>query len=178
MELDQLRPAEAERHYLEAMRIAEQHVGSSSVATSLPASLLAQIRSDQGRFDEAEDLIIDRIPIIDATGMLECVLQAYLALVRVARHRGNIGRCHALLEQADNLGQARGWGRLVAAVLLERLRLYCAEGQLCRGERVRRTSRAACRGISRVGHAAPGPTFTTMPHLRRPSGIRPASVSG
>jgi ATP/maltotriose-dependent transcriptional regulator MalT len=129
VEFDQLRPAEAERHYLEALRVAEQHVGSSSVATSLPASLLAQIRCDQGRFDEAEDLVIDRIPIIDATGMLECVLQAYLALVRVARHRGNIGRCHALLEQADNLGQARGWGRLVAAVLLERLRLYCAEGR-------------------------------------------------
>jgi LuxR family maltose regulon positive regulatory protein len=130
VEFDQLRPAEAERHYLEAMRIAEQHVGSSSVATSLPASLLAQIRSDQGRFDEAEDLIIDRIPIIDATGMLECVLQAYLALVRVARHRGNVGRCHALLEHADDLGQARGWGRLVAAVLLERLRVYRAEGRI------------------------------------------------
>jgi len=130
VEFEQVRPSAAERHYLEALRVAEQHVGPNSVATALPASLMAQIRCDQCRFDEAEDLVIDRIPIIDATGMLECVLRAYLVLVRVAQRRMNIERAHALLEQAEKLGRVRGWGRLVAAVLLERLRLYGADSRI------------------------------------------------
>src|SRR5208282_5361468 len=130
VEFEQVRPSTAERHYLEALRVAEQHVGPNSVAAALPASLMAQIRCDQGRFDEAEDLVIDRIPIIDAAGMLECVLRAYLVLARIAQRRTNIERAHALLEQAEKLGRVRGWGRLVAAALLERLRLYGADSRI------------------------------------------------
>jgi LuxR family transcriptional regulator, maltose regulon positive regulatory protein len=130
VELQQMRVASAERTYLEAMRMAEQHVGPNAAAAALPASLIAQIRYDQGRLQDAEDLIIDRMPIIDATGMLDCVLRAYLTLARVAFHRGNTDRVYSLLDRAENLGHARQWGRLVSAVLLERLRLHVAEGRI------------------------------------------------
>jgi LuxR family transcriptional regulator, maltose regulon positive regulatory protein len=80
--------------------------------------------------DEAEAMVIDRSPIIDATGMLECVLSAYVVLVRIATNRRNVERAYSLLEQLENLGHMRNWGRLVAVALAIRLRLYLTEGRL------------------------------------------------
>jgi len=127
VEMYRLRLEEAERLYLEAMLLAEQHVGPSSVAAALPASLLAIRRYQQGRFEEAEGLVIDRLPIINAAGMLECVAWAYLALVKVATCRGNTQRAFALLGQAEHLGNARAWGRLLALIQFWRLELYLVD---------------------------------------------------
>jgi LuxR family maltose regulon positive regulatory protein len=83
--------------------------------------------------DEAEAMVIDRSPIIDATGMLECVLSAYVVLVDTAVQRRNIERAYALLEQLENLGQVRKWGRVVAAALAVKVRLYLTEGRITEG---------------------------------------------
>jgi LuxR family transcriptional regulator, maltose regulon positive regulatory protein len=79
-EAQQLRIVPAERYYLYALRLAEQHVGSNSVAAALPASLIARVRYEQGRLDEAESLLIDRMPLINAGTMLDCVLSAYFVV--------------------------------------------------------------------------------------------------
>jgi LuxR family transcriptional regulator, maltose regulon positive regulatory protein len=129
-EVQQIRLAAAERYYLDAVALAEQYVGSDSVAAALPLSLLAQIRYEQGRVDEAENMVFDRLPILSATAMLDCVLSAYFVLVRLAASRKNFSHAYALLEQAESLGLARQWGRLVAAAVLERVRLSCLEGRL------------------------------------------------
>jgi LuxR family maltose regulon positive regulatory protein len=129
-EAQQLRIASADRYFLEAMRLAEQHVGPNSVAAALPASLIARIRYDQGRLDEAEAMLIDRVPLINAGTMLECVLSAYFVMARVAVHRKNLERAHTLLQWAENQGNTRGWGRLSAAAVLERARLYVDEGRI------------------------------------------------
>lgn len=130
VELQQLRVSAAERLYLEALRGAERHAGPNSVAAALPASLIAQIRYDQGRLDEAEDLVMDRLNVIDAAGMLECVLRVYLVLARIAVRRMNVEHAHALLEQAEALGHSRHWGRLIAIALAERIGLHAAAGRL------------------------------------------------
>jgi LuxR family maltose regulon positive regulatory protein len=129
-EAQQLRIASADRYFLEAMGLAEQHVGPNSVAAALPASLIARIRYDQGRLDEAEAMLIDRVPLINFGAMLECVLSAYFVMARVAVHRKNPERAHTLLEWAENQGNTRGWGRLSAAAALERARLYVDEGRI------------------------------------------------
>ena len=85
VEFQQLRLGVAERCFLDAMRQAEQHVGANSVAAALPASLIGELRYEQGRIDEAEATIIDRIPLINAAGMLECALRAYVVLARSSR---------------------------------------------------------------------------------------------
>jgi LuxR family maltose regulon positive regulatory protein len=77
-EFQQLWLSAAEGYYLDAMRLGEQHVGPNSVAAALSARLIAEIRYEQGRLDEAEAIVIDRIPLINATGMLECALRAYI----------------------------------------------------------------------------------------------------
>jgi hypothetical protein len=83
--------------------------------------------------DEAEAMVIDRSPIIDATGMLECALSAYVVLVRIAAHRRNIEHAYALLEQLEDLGHMRKWGRMVAAAPANRVRLYITEGRITEG---------------------------------------------
>lgn len=129
-EAQQLRTAAAERYYLDALRLAEQHVGPHSVAAALPASLIARIRYEQGRLDEAEDMLIDRTSLISAGAMLDCVLSTYWVMARIATHRRNLERANTLLEWAENQGNARGWGRLSAAALFERARLCVNEGSL------------------------------------------------
>jgi ATP/maltotriose-dependent transcriptional regulator MalT len=62
--------------------------------------------------------------------MLDCVLSAYFVLARLAASRNNFSYAYALLEQAENLGLSRQWGRLVAAAVLERVRLSCLEGRI------------------------------------------------
>ena len=132
-ELQQLRIASADGYYLDGLRLAEQHVGPNSVAAALPASLIARIRYEQGRLDEAEAMLIDRMSFINAGTMLECVLSAYLVMSRIAAHRGNLERAHTLLESAESQGNARGWGRLSAGAMLERARLYFKEGRTGEG---------------------------------------------
>jgi LuxR family maltose regulon positive regulatory protein len=132
-EAQQLRFVAADRYYLEALQLAEEHVGPNSVAAALPASLIAQLRYEQGRIDEAEAMLIDRLSVICAGAMLDCVLSAYLVLARIAVHRANLERAHALLERAENQANTRGWGRLGAAAVLERARLYLDEGRIGEG---------------------------------------------
>jgi LuxR family maltose regulon positive regulatory protein len=130
VELEQLRISVAERHFLEALQRAEECVVPLLPAAGLPSSLIARIRYEQGHLDEAEAMIGNRLPAINATAMLESVLTTYVVLARIAVSRSNIERAYVLLEQASNLGHARRWGRLVAAMQVERLRLYIREGRL------------------------------------------------
>jgi len=80
--------------------------------------------------EEAETMLVDRIPFISAGAMLECVLSAYFAMVRVAAFRRHFDRAYTLLERADNLGMMRDWGRLCAAAALERVWLHLKEGRI------------------------------------------------
>jgi LuxR family transcriptional regulator, maltose regulon positive regulatory protein len=129
-EIQQLRLQTAERHCLDALDLAQRHMGSNSLVAALPASLLAQIRYEQGRLDEAEELLLDRLPLIYGAGMLECILSTGLVLTRIAEWRGNRERAYALLEEFERLGDRRNWDRLVAAALAERIRLHVMEGRI------------------------------------------------
>jgi LuxR family transcriptional regulator, maltose regulon positive regulatory protein len=129
-EVRQLRLAAAERHYAEASRLAERYVGPNSIAAALPASLMARVSYEQGRVDEAESLLVDRMPLIGAGAMPECVLSANYVTVRVAAFRSNFDRAHTLLERADSFSTMRSWGRLCAAVALERVWLYLREDRV------------------------------------------------
>ena len=110
--------------------MAEEHVGPNSVAAALPASLISRIRYEQGRVEEAEAMLVDRLPFVNEGAMLECVLSAYFTMVRIATRRMNFERAHTLLERAENLGRMRDWGRLCAGVALERVWLHLKESRI------------------------------------------------
>jgi LuxR family maltose regulon positive regulatory protein len=92
--------------------------------------------------------------------MLECVLNAYFVLVRLAESRMNLSRAYTLLEQAENLGLTRGWARLIAAALVERVRLSCLEGRI--------TEAAAClERLERVAAEHPAPRRCAWSDIHR-----------
>jgi LuxR family transcriptional regulator, maltose regulon positive regulatory protein len=169
-EVQQLRVASAERYFLNALRLAQQHVGPNSVAAALPASLIARIRYDQGEVDEAEALLIDRVPLINAGTMLECVLGSYFVMARIAAHRSNLDRAHTLLDWAENHGNARGWGRLSAAAVSERARLYLDEG------RIDQATECLDR-LERLAAAYPAPTNCAWSDIHRYAALARASIA-
>lgn len=124
VEMQQLHFPIAERYFTDAMRLAEHHAGPRSVAVAQVAPMLAQIRYEQGRLDEAEALVADLMPVIDSAVFLDSALMAYRLLVRIAAARSNTFHACALLDQGQALGHARKWDRLTAAALVERTRLY------------------------------------------------------
>jgi LuxR family maltose regulon positive regulatory protein len=130
LELDQARFDLAEREAREAMRLAQQYVGANSIAAAIGAPLLAELLYEQGRFEEAEALLVERLPTIDAVVMLEGVLRSYVVLARIAASRSGFELAYGLMAQAESLGYNRKWDRLVSAVLLERTRLHLVEGRL------------------------------------------------
>jgi LuxR family maltose regulon positive regulatory protein len=169
-EVQQLRVASAERYFLDALRLAQQHVGPNSVAAALPASLIARIRYDQGEVDEAEALLIDRVPLINAGTMLECVLGSYFVMARIAAHRRNLDRAHTLLDWAENHGNARGWGRLSAAAVSERTRLYLDEG------RIDQATECLDR-LERLAAAYPAPTNCAWSDIHRYAALARACIA-
>ncbi|MEM5316387.1 LuxR C-terminal-related transcriptional regulator [Paraburkholderia sp. JHI869] len=130
VELQQLHISIAERRFNEAMQLAERHTGPHSISAALCAPMIAQIRYEQGRLDEAEALLLELMPVIDRAVFLDSVLIAYRILVRIAVAREDYAGAHVLLDQGQMLGQARGWNRLLAAALVERARLYLAENRV------------------------------------------------
>jgi LuxR family maltose regulon positive regulatory protein len=129
-EMQQMHFALAERYFTESMQLAERHSGPKSISAALCAPMIAQIWYEQGRLDEAEALLVDLMPLIDLAVLLDSTLIAYRVLVRIATARADAEQAYALLDQAQALGFARGWDRLTAGVLVERARLYLAEGRV------------------------------------------------
>jgi LuxR family transcriptional regulator, maltose regulon positive regulatory protein len=125
----EIRLAAADGHYREGFRVAEQDVGPNSIAAALPASLIARIKYEHGRLDEAEAWVIDRVSLIRSATMLDCVWSTYFVIARIAAARMNFERARTILERAENQGVARDWGRLSAAAIAEQARLYLNDGR-------------------------------------------------
>jgi len=128
LEFEHLRLTVASHLAAEALRATAGRYGELSPATCLPAVLLAQIAYEQGRVTEAEDLIRPRLALIHETGVLECVLRAGIVLARIAMHQGDSAEALETLRDAETVGQARGWARLISATRAEstRIRLLIA----------------------------------------------------
>jgi LuxR family maltose regulon positive regulatory protein len=160
VEQQQYRLETAERHYLEAGRLAARHAGPDSAAAAMPASLMASLLYEQDQLDQAEELLIDRMPQIEAATMVECVVRSYLVLTRLAAGRGSHERAHALFERAEELGVARRWGRLVAFAVLEQLRMHLGEG--------RRDAASACEArLRQLAEEYPAPAPCAWSRIRQ-----------
>ena len=129
-EMQQLHFGLAERYFTESMRLAERYAGRDSISVALCAPMIGQIWYEQGRLDEAETLVAGLMSVIDVAVLLDSVLIAYRLLIRIAAARSDVGKAYALLDRAQALGCARQWERMTAAALVERIRLYLAEGRM------------------------------------------------
>jgi LuxR family transcriptional regulator, maltose regulon positive regulatory protein len=107
----------------EALQLARKRYGNHSAISLLPATLLAQVAYEQGRFEEAEALLRPRISLIRASGTLECVARASVLLARLSLQRGQRRSALATLREAETIGHTRRWPRLVSIISAEYSRI-------------------------------------------------------
>jgi LuxR family maltose regulon positive regulatory protein len=103
----------------EALQLARLRYGNHSPMSTFPATLLAQVAYEQGRFEEAEALLWPRLSVIRASGLPECTARASVLLARLSLHRGRHRAALTILRESEALGRARGWPRLVSIVSSE-----------------------------------------------------------
>src|SRR5579863_412519 len=103
----------------EALQLARLRYGNHSPMSTFPATLLAQVAYEQGRFEEAEALLRPRLSVIRASGLPECAARAGVLLARLSLHRGRHSAALAILRESEALGRARGWPRMVSVVSSE-----------------------------------------------------------
>jgi DNA-binding CsgD family transcriptional regulator len=97
---------------------------------TLPATLLANVLYEEGCLDEAQAILRDRLQTINAQGSFEAALRAYTILARIARLRMQRDLSAIFLREGQALGERRGWPRLVAACIEERVLLLLEAGRL------------------------------------------------
>jgi len=90
---------------------------------------LVRNRFQRGQVSEAEVSVLDDFDLIETTAFHESFLQAFLVLIRAAKARGDTARAIDFVNRAERLGWERGWRHVVAASLLERVRLLLAMGK-------------------------------------------------
>ena len=126
--LDRLQLSTAKRLSCDALMISRT-ANLAKGPACLPISIAAQTLYEEGCLDEADELLRKHLPIINTQGSIECALRAYLVLARIARHRMGYDLAAILLREGEVLGERRGWPRLVAACLAERVALLLEAGQ-------------------------------------------------
>jgi LuxR family maltose regulon positive regulatory protein len=126
VEFDSLRPTVAANLAAEALEFARRCYGNSAAVTVLPAVLMARVAYEQARFEEAELLLLHRLPAIRTCGFVECAATAFMLLARLAVRRGEHRSALALLREAEAIGRARQWSRLLSVVAKEQARAFAA----------------------------------------------------
>jgi ATP/maltotriose-dependent transcriptional regulator MalT len=184
---DRLQLAVSANLATEALQLARLRYGNHSPMSTFPATLLAQVAYEQGRFDEAEALLRPRLSVIRASGLLECAVRASVLLARLSLHRGQHRTALATLRETEALGRARGWPRLVSIASSEYVRileiLRYDEGKGSESNKSRGMATVVlldrCRGASIMAKSLHTPEHPRMfPRgSRLPTGAGPDSLS-
>jgi ATP/maltotriose-dependent transcriptional regulator MalT len=130
VELQQLRFGLAGRLAQDALALVPRQGLRAFPISPLPTVVLAQVLYEQGALSEVEALARDRLPLVTVRASPETAVRVYPLLARIAAHRRQVGLALFLLGEGAALGEARGWGRLTAACLQQRVEL------LVRGRRI------------------------------------------
>jgi LuxR family maltose regulon positive regulatory protein len=128
--LDQLHVATAKRLASDAAAISEAVLKGAGGLASLPVCLTAEILYEEGCLDQADAMLRDRLQIIRAEGTAESAVRAYIILARIARQKRRQDVAVLLLREGERLGERRGWPRLTAACLSERVHLLLEAGRM------------------------------------------------
>lgn len=143
------------KQFRKTLVIAEERVGRRSAAASLAASYLAEVHYEWNELDEVEELLADRIDVIDEACILDSVKHAHLAMARLYIARSDFDAAHGMLDRAEMLGRQRAWPRLVAACIAERSRLWLLQDCRVEAERaLRRLQQIAPAKMLRAPSAA------------------------
>lgn len=113
----------------QALENGRRFAGKHAQADALPACIMAQALHEQGQVDEAEALLVARMDNIRECCTVESALRAHGLLARIAASRGQFGRARVILNEAEALGERRGWLRLRAASLAQQVEIEAGSGR-------------------------------------------------
>lgn len=119
----------AKAHFSAALELAESNSGPDSVPAALAASLLAMVAFEQGDLLGAEHLLAGRLDVMEATAFVEGQIAYHLTLARLNYVKRNWNAANLVLDRGIDLARRRGWLRLHAACLLEKVRVALWHGQ-------------------------------------------------
>jgi DNA-binding CsgD family transcriptional regulator len=134
VEAEQLRLVTAGRLAHEALELSARLFGQDFPGCRMAAALSASILYEHNQIDAADRLIRDRLVLSGSQGGIEGALRTYIVGARIAVTRQQVPFAVLLLREAEFLGEERGWPRLVAASLAERVRLLVEDGRLTGAE--------------------------------------------
>ncbi len=149
----------AEFHYRESLRRGQEVKGFAAGA-ALAAGPLAELLYERGCIEEADSEIGPRLEVVTTGVVPETTIQAFVTAVRIAHRQGDSSRTLGLLERAESVGLTRGWDRLLAASLFERIRVHRAQDShaaaigLARRLKDLRPRRPTLCGVADVAHYA------------------------
>jgi ATP/maltotriose-dependent transcriptional regulator MalT len=128
VELSQMRFHSARLLVNDAFELARRCVGNAIPIDAFPACVMAQLKYEEGHVDEAEALVVARLPNIRQGGTIEGAVWGYGLLARIAMNRRRPEQALALLAEADALAVKRDWPRLHAASLAQLVEVHVAAG--------------------------------------------------
>src|SRR5262249_19228947 len=152
------------RFYADARALAEKYVGAKSVSVAMTTGVRALMRYERGDISAAEIPVLDELDIIETTVYHESFLSAYTVLVRAAWARGDTERALMLLNRGEHLASERGWDRVVAVFLLERIRFMLRDEKLP-------DARAAAARLQEIQDKHPAPVRSTWSEIHIASAI-------
>jgi ATP/maltotriose-dependent transcriptional regulator MalT len=134
VEAEQLRLTSARHLANEALALSLRFFGPDFPGGRFAATVSASVLYEQGDIDAADRLIRDRLMLSGLQAGIEGALRSYIVAARIAAARGHLPFASLLLREAETLGEDRGWPRLVAASLAERVRLHVDDGRMAEAE--------------------------------------------
>lgn len=118
----------AQEWLTEPSRRADETIGRRNGVSAMLASALAMALWELGDTDAAEDLLVDRLDVLERVSAPEAIVMGYQVAARLARSKGQQRRALDLLDNLFALGEVRGMPRYCAASLFEQARMHMLQG--------------------------------------------------
>lgn len=130
-------------HAQEAFELALQTAielhGERSALYNMPALMLADLYYERNQLRLAEETLAQR-DITSNLGFVDNLIAGFLTSARLLALRGSHDEADTLLEEGEWLAAQRGFGRMHASILNERLRQYLSNGRLREAQSLVRAS--------------------------------------
>lgn len=119
----------------EAFKTAISVVGRSNPTTAMPALHLAELAYEQGRTLEADALVEEFLPLSTRIGLVDQLVAGYHTKVRLANLTSSEAALKVIDEGAE-LALSRDFERLNLLLIIDRLRILSAAGDISEVKRV------------------------------------------
>jgi len=122
-------PAKAIAVLRPRLELAEREVGRRTAVPAMLAGVLAGALMLQGQSDQVQEVLADRLDVIEKLALPDSTVMAYRALAEISLRRGEEARALEILVALRELGLARDLPRMSLVSLGEQVRIHAIHGR-------------------------------------------------